>query len=501
MSVYREQVLPGKRPVLDTLLDSARAGSIKRVICPALGTMCDSVTELHTLLETLEELSVQLVAVEDKFDSQSPLGRVMVYLVSSLNRLERQGATRRVRDGMLELAKTGRWLGGVTPTGYRSVKMTGEQGVSEFALEPLPEEAAVVRRVFAVFLAENSLTAVERQLNKEGLATKNGRKYSRFSIRQLLENPVYMLADSDAYTYFRGLGTELCSPAEQFDGRHGMMVYNKTVQQPGKSVKMRDISQWIVAVGRHEGMIAGADWVQAQKLLDQNKSGSFRKPKSAHALLAGMLYCGECGAYMRPKQTQRVNDDGQPVFVYMCERKEQTKSQDCDNRNVNGNQLDQIVCDQLLGLSPESPVFRELLERSRRAAQPELDRMELDRLEEGKADIEALISDLVFSLVKAIDKTAYDYIIKQIDELHGDKAVLQARIDELTALSGEHKLTKHDIAAMQEILRNFQEGYEALSTEQKRATLRAVLDRAEWDGRSVQVFLHGAGIEPVEIER
>lgn len=44
----------------------------------------------------------------------------MMYIASVFSQLERETIAERIRDNMLQLAKTGRWLGGITPTGYKS---------------------------------------------------------------------------------------------------------------------------------------------------------------------------------------------------------------------------------------------------------------------------------------------------------------------------------------------------------------------------------------------
>ncbi len=42
----------------------------------------------------------------------------MMYIASVFSQLERETIAERIRDNMHELSKTGRWLGGTTPTGY-----------------------------------------------------------------------------------------------------------------------------------------------------------------------------------------------------------------------------------------------------------------------------------------------------------------------------------------------------------------------------------------------
>lgn len=68
-----------------------------------------------------------------------------------------------------------------------------------------------------------------------------------------------------------------------------------------------------MAVGKHTGMIKGTEWIQVQEYLEQNRSKSFRKPRSNIALLSGLLFC-TCGDYMRPKQSKRM--DAQGEFIY-----------------------------------------------------------------------------------------------------------------------------------------------------------------------------------------
>ena len=43
-----------------------------------------------------------------------------MFIISVFSQLERETIAERIRDNMHELAKTGRWLGGNAPTGFKS---------------------------------------------------------------------------------------------------------------------------------------------------------------------------------------------------------------------------------------------------------------------------------------------------------------------------------------------------------------------------------------------
>ena len=82
-------------------------------------------------------------------------------------------------------------------------------------------------------------------------------------------------------------------------------------------------------------------------MLDVNKSKSYRKPRSNVALLSGLLRCGECGDYMRPKLTGRTNANGELIYTYMCSTKERSHGTVCSMKNCNGNTLDAKIVEEI----------------------------------------------------------------------------------------------------------------------------------------------------------
>lgn len=134
--------------------------------------------------------------------------------------MERETIAERIRDNMHELAKTGRWLGGTTPTGYSS------ESVQKVTTDGKAKKAC--KLIFDLYIEYDSLTAPESELMKLGIKTKNNKHFTRFSIKSILQNPVYMTADETAYNYLVKENTDLNSDKKDFDDIYAIMAYNRT---------------------------------------------------------------------------------------------------------------------------------------------------------------------------------------------------------------------------------------------------------------------------------
>ena len=500
--VFEDEGFSGKnteRPQFQKMMQIAETGELKAIVCYRLDRISRNISDFSRLIEQLEEMGIDFISMKENFTPDNPMGKAMMYICSIFAQLERETIAERILDNMHELAKTGRWLGGTTPTGYESREINSRIELDGkirkmHKLEIIKEEADIVKLIFKKFLETNSLTKVDEYLLMNNIRTKNNKNFSRFAIRGILENPVYMSADIDAWEYFENKGVEVFASKECFDGQYGIMAYNKTKQNTNKSHDIREITEWIIAIGKHKPLVSGADWVKAQSLLSQNKSKTYRKPKSVYALLSGLLYCENCGAYMRPKVNRRILPNGEKSFSYLCETKEKTHRQHCDMKNPSGNELDRKVCNEIKKLaSDKSEFFKSLNEAKKSVERLENgNSTELQILKEKINQNDKKIEALVNSLTKAENTPSYDYIIKEINKLHKKNEQLKNTLADLNYQIQQSNLSENEFDILESILVQFSESFDLMSYEEKRRALRVFIDKVTWDGENVHIYLFGA---------
>lgn len=491
------------RPDFQKMMKAVRNHQFQAIIVYRLDRISRNISDFTGLIDELTKLDVSFVSIREQFDTSTPMGRAMMFIISVFSQLERETIAERIRDNMHELAKTGRWLGGITPTGFssESVSTVTVDGRTRKAcqLKVIPEEAQTVKTIFDTFSETHSLTATESELLRRRIFSKNGKPYSRYTLKCILQNPVYMAADQDSYAYFIEKEADVCFPKEAFDGNCGIMAYNRTEQEKGKHVTLLPTSEWIISVGKHPGLITSKQWIDTQQALDRNKSKAFRQPRSNEALLTGLIFCS-CGSRMYPKLTTRKTASGDIIYPYMCKMKERSKREACSIRNPNGNTLDTAVIEQIKLLADSDHVFAAQLEKSRHFYTSNKEQHEKDLIDLRKeaAENEKKIAGLVDSMIMVGDSSAKTHIAKRMEELDATNKSIQSRIAELEELTSSQALSELEFDALRQMLAVFRNGVNDMTTEQKRAALRTIVRKIIWDGTNAHIILFGTSDGDIE---
>ena len=492
-----------KRPDFQKMMERVRKGEFRAIVVYRLDRVSRNISDFAGLIDELTKLDVAFVSIREQFDTSTPMGRAMMFIISVFSQLERETIAERIRDNMHELAKTGRWLGGNAPTGFKSEavsKMTVDGKTRKsFKLVPIPEEAEIPKLIFNLFTEMDSLTAVEAELLRRRIKTRQGKDFTRFAIKGILQNPVYMAADEAAYHYFMEREADVCFPKEAFDGTCGMMVYNRTDQEKGRAAIQLPVESWVVAIGQHPGLIPSRQWIRVQESLERNKSKGYRKPRNNEALLTGLIYCA-CGERMYPKLTQRKTAEGESIYTYVCSMKDRSKGKRCGLRNANGNLLDEAIVEQLKGLTEHDSTFLTQLEKSRQFYTGNRERYD-DQLAELRAEYaknEQTVNGLIDSMGFVAGSSAKALVVRRMEELAEQNREIENRIRELEKLTSANGLSDSEFDLLRRMLSVFRTGIDEMSVEEKRAAVRSVVRKVVWDGEMAHVVLFGADEGEIE---
>ena len=125
IDIYEDEGWSGgtlDRPKFQEFMKEEQSNPYNILICYRLDRISRNIADFSSFMNELSKLDTSFISIREKFDTKTPMGRAMMYISSVFAQLEREVIAERIRDNMLELSKTGRWLGGDAPTGYSSEK-------------------------------------------------------------------------------------------------------------------------------------------------------------------------------------------------------------------------------------------------------------------------------------------------------------------------------------------------------------------------------------------
>jgi len=100
-----------RRPALDQMLKDAHRRKFDGVLCWSCDRLARSTKHFLQVLDELNELGIQFLSQREAIDTEGPLGRAIVVIISAIAELERSLIVERVRAGMRRAKLEGRRIG------------------------------------------------------------------------------------------------------------------------------------------------------------------------------------------------------------------------------------------------------------------------------------------------------------------------------------------------------------------------------------------------------
>lgn len=484
------------RPSFQKMMSLILKNQVLSVTCYRLDRISRNVGDFCDLTEELQKYGVNFLSVREDFDTTSPMGKAMLLISSVFAQLERDTIAERIRDNMMELAKTGRWLGGTTPTGYKSqvVQSITIDGKPKklFKLTEIPKEKNLIILLKDKYKEIKSQTGLETYTIQNNLRTKNDKRFTRWSLVNILSNPVYSCADKESFNYFTQKGALVIGNIEDYDGKYGLMVYNKTNQLIKKGNQDNPITEWIVAIGKHKGFWSGKEYIEIQELLTQGANKRYRQPAVNNALLSGLLRCSHCESFMRPKIYRTNNTDNKVNFSYMCELKDKSRRKLCNHKNINGKAADKKAIEVMEQLSNPKNEFHIALKELASGKLINLDQTsnELVTLSNEKKKNEKDIETLI-DRIKSIPADVVPDIAKEISKLKKTNQEIENKLKLLNVNQISIISDSENAKIVLNIINTYYNKFNELDLLSKRTLTKLLIASAYSDGENLIFNLIG----------
>lgn len=499
--IYEDEGFSGgtvKRPHFQLMLKDAKAGKFNTLICYRLDRISRNTGDFAGLINDFESYNINFVSIKEQFDTTTPMGKAMMYIASVFAQLERDTIAERLRDNFQELAKTGRYLGGGIPLGFTNqrIDVKGSDGTNKnlSRLIELPEQIEIVKLIYEKYVELNSLRKVLTFVVQNDITSKLNIRFAINSLRYILTNTVYVKSDINVYNYLQKNNFNMYGKKEDYNGC-GLMMSNRYTEIGSRRISNIHTPMG-VAPSFHKGIIDSNLWLDVQEKLAKNKSNTFRQVRNSTALLAGLLKCGKCGDYMRPRMSM-PNKKGEITFYYMCETKEISKRDKCNVKNINGIELDRIIINELINMSLGKNKISKAILKDQNASVIEKTKIlaEVSKIEKDLIANKNAIKSLIKNLEKSMSELTTSLIFERIGEIEEENSTLKNKLLELKNNDEEIVDTQVNYDLMKNMLASFPTLIQTNDILSKRKLIKGIISRLTWDGESISYEVFGHSFE------
>lgn len=444
--VFQDKGFSGKnteRPGFQSMMDAVREGKVEKIVVYKLDRLSRNIGDFANLWKELDYFHVQFASVRESFDTSTPMGKAMVFIILTFAQLERETTAVRVKDNYYIRIKSGSWPGGPAPYGFDNVKI--EEGGKRIPSLQTNDRIEIVKRIFYEYAEpDSSLGSIAKRLTEEGVTSpkRKGNSWDNVTVARILHNPVYVMADVDVYSYYKGRGiTQFSNEIEAFDGDHAAHIVGK---RDASTRKYTDLKDHVLSLTNFAGTIPSEIWLKCQYKLDHNRQIK-NSGKGKYSWVSGYIKCAECGYGVQVKKSYKN-------LILSCIGRTHYHICDVDKFHITYKEIEDAVQVEL----------EKVIKECGSVSEPEGEAVLGDNsLKMEIARIDEKIGRLVQSLAEATD-VVMEYINREIGRLDKQKKVLLAEVD---------KANRHKSRKSKEIV------FDELTMEEKRMAVDAFIEK------------------------
>ena len=273
VGVYADQGITGfseKRPEFQRMINNAKAGRIDMIITKSISRFARNTVTLLRVVRELKDIGVGVLFEENNIYTMSSEGEMMLAVLASFAQEEGRSMSENNKWACRKKFERGELM-------INTTRFMGYDKDEDGNLVINEAEAAIVRRIFDMYLSGIGTHCIAKTLNEEGVTTVTGSAWHASTIRGMLMNEKYK-GDSLLQKYY--------TPENM----------RNTVKNNGQ------VAQFYVTES-HEAIIAPEDWEHVQELIAYNrKQRGIKKGNPDYTNRypnSHKLICPYCGKFLR----------------------------------------------------------------------------------------------------------------------------------------------------------------------------------------------------------
>lgn len=474
-SVYdKDEGFSGKntnRPSYQEMMHDVRHNLLDAVIVYKLDRISRNVREFSEMFGVLQEHNVAFISVKETFDTSTPIGRTVMYILAAFAQLERENTSERVADSMQSLGEAGFWTGGTVPLGTATVRKT-VNGREHSYLVIDDTTVGKVRLLGNLMLNGYSITKIERYCRDHGIKTEKGGHLSVSQIHNILCNPVYCQNSPEAYYYFKTLDCNIPENPNLFDGTRGLIAYGRT-STTATGQRKANTGSWTITCGIHNYVFPFEQWKAIQDRLGVNKQ--IRCDKHNVGILKGVLMCS-CGSRM----AKRVYIKNNIRFAYYyCQTADRWKT--CPIRYYKIADIDSLFIEKLKEIKLDPTCIQLQTQTDEEQLNPAAIRSSIRRTE-------SAIENLTVQLQEHTASPAAKYIIAQIEDLDKKLSGLNLQLRRSEQLAAHKQSEDQAIQSIYENICALLDNFDSMDYTEQNELVRKITKKCVLDGNDLKII-------------
>lgn len=399
--IYTDEGISGtmtkRRDGFNRMVTDALDGKIELIITKSVSRFARNTVDSLTTIRKLKEKGVEVYFEKENIYTLDSKGELLLTLMSSLSQEESRSLSQNVTWGQRK-----RFSDGNVTMAYKS--FLGYRKGTDGTPKIVPEEAAVVRRIYREYMKGLSMHAIAKGLTDDHIKTPRGKdKWPKSTILSILTNEKYK-------------GDALLQKTFTTD------FLTKTMKNEG------EVPQYYVT-GSHPAIIVPREWDMVQLEIEKRK----RNGNYSSSIFAGRILCAECGSIYGSKVWHST--DKYRKVIWQCNNK--YKGNTCSTPSLNEVDIKRWFS-QALGKFLEDRDA--IIENLHQVQQFCLDPMETEKqMENTRREMEitenalrqCIADNAAASITEEEYRQRYDHLYEKFQALEKNKAALADKLMEL----------------------------------------------------------------------